>query len=112
MALALIHASPAALASGNTNDYTGIGTASVGRLSADVAGSTLTGIVAPADPTYLVIVNISANTLTITHQDTNSTAANRFLTATGASLTLTQDDTATFWYDLTTQRWRQLTSVA
>lgn len=115
MGLELIPVSPAALAAGNNNDYAGVGASSFARLSADATGSTLTGVVAPTEPgngdRLLVIVNISANTLTIANQDANSAAANQFLTATGANLTLNQDDTATFIYDTATALWRQITGV-
>lgn len=115
MGAELVPVSPAALAAGNNNDYAGVGASSFARLSADAAGSTLTGVVAPTETgtgdRLLVIVNISANTLSITHQDVLSAAANRFLTATGATLPLAADDTATFVYDSTTARWRQITGV-
>lgn len=112
MGLELVEASPAALAAGNNNNYAGIGNSSFARLSADAAGSTLTGVAAPTGNKVLVIVNVSANTLTISNQDANSTAANRFLTASGANLTLNQDDAATFVYDVSTARWRQIAAVA
>lgn len=111
----LVPVSPAALALGNNNDYAGVGASSFARLSADVGGSTLTGVVAPTEAgtgdRILIIVNL-ANTLTITHQDVLSAAANRFLTATALSLILAADDVAIFIYDSTTARWRQVTSVA
>lgn len=106
MGLELVATSPAALAAGNNNDYAGIGNSSFARLSADAAGSTLTGITAGASGRVIIIVNVSANTLTISHADANSAAANQFLSTTGANLTLTQDDIAICIYDATTARWR------
>lgn len=106
MGLELIAVSPAALGLGDNNDYAGIGTSSFARLSADAGGSTLTGIVAGADGRMIVIVNVSANTLTIAHENAGSAAANRFLSTTGANLTLTQDDIAIAVYDAATARWR------
>lgn len=110
MALQLVAVSPAALGAGNNNDYAGIGASSFARLSANAAGSTLTGATGGADGRVLVIVNL-ANVLTITHQDANSAAANRFFTATGISIVLAANDTAVFVYDSTTARWRQVTGV-
>lgn len=110
MALQNAAVSPAALAAGNNNDYAGVGNSSFARLSADGAGSTLTGVTGGADGRELIIVNL-ANTLTITHQDAASSAANRFITTAGASIALGADDMVTFIYDSTTARWRQKTPV-
>lgn len=106
MGLEVLAVSPAALAAGNNNDYAGIGASSFARLSADAAGSTLTGIAAGNSGRVIIIVNVSANTLTISNLDANSAAANQFLSTTGANLTLTQDDIAIAVYDATTTKWR------
>lgn len=115
MGLELIPVSPAALAAGNNNDYAGVGASSFARLSANAAGSTLTGIVAPAETgngdRLLLICNISANTLTINNADGNSAAANQFQTAGGGNLTLNQNQCVWFIYDTTTAKWRQVTAV-
>lgn len=106
MPLVLVPVSPAALGAGNTNDYAGIGVASFARLSANAAGSTLTGIAAAASGTFLKIVNISANNLTLSNNDGASAGANQILTGTGANIVLGQDDTADLIYDATTAKWR------
>lgn len=98
--------SPSALSSGNTNNYAAqvFGTL---RISADAAGSTITGVAGgtvPADK--LRIINISANTLTISHEDVNSDAQNRFTSPTASSVALGQNDCCDAEYDDVSQRWR------
>lgn len=102
---------PTALSS-NVNNYTGITSAlgvggGVSRLSSSSAVD-ITGIAAP----YLNlgvnkrIYNVGSNNITLKHQDTNSTAANRLLSVTGADIVLGADEAAEIWYDATTTRWR------
>lgn len=70
---------PAALA-GTVNDYNpaGLATTNLIRQDASVA-STITGLVAQATGTEIVIQNISAtNTITLSNEGAGSTAANRF----------------------------------
>lgn len=112
MALKLIAVSPAALGVGNNNDYAGVASSSFARLAADALGSTLTGLAAGTDGYFIIIVNVSGNTLTIAHEDANSAAANRFITATGLAVVMAQHDAAFFCYDGVTARWRQVTLVA
>ncbi len=109
--LATRAASPAALAA-TENDYAGAAGFSFARLSGAGGGSTVTGIAGGVDGRFLVVVNISANTITINHQDLGSAAANRVITSTGVAVILTADDAAFFMYDATTSRWRQITGVA
>ena len=111
MGLAAI--SPAALASGTTADYSGIGGASFARLTPNAANSTISGITGGTDGLYLTVVNVAGSgTLSFTNEDAGSTAANRIITSTGATVTLNTNDTATFIYDATTSRWRQVATVA
>lgn len=106
MPLVLVPVSPAALGAGNNNDYAGIGNASFARLSANAAGSTLTGIAAATSGTVIKIVNISANNLTLSNLDGASAAANQILTGTGGNIVLAQNGTADLIYDGTTANWR------
>ncbi len=79
---------------------------------------TLRGLLAPASPVKpgkrLVIYSVGAGTVVLNDQDTNSSAANRIVTGTGAALTLAA---GTGWavlvYDATTTngRWRVLASA-
>lgn len=107
--------SPAALAAGNTNNYnpTDLANTFALRLSGNVVTSVLTGLTAPSagalngDGRTHLLVNIGANPIDITNEDAASTAANRFLTVTGATVTLAQNATMLLWYDTTSDRWRQ-----
>lgn len=69
----------------------------------------ITGIVAPLayqGARRLMLTNIGTANITLTNQDANSAAANRFLLA-GGSTVLGQDASITLFYDQTTQRWRK-----
>lgn len=78
---------------------------------------TFRGLLAPASPTKpgkpLTIYSLGAGTVVLNNQDTNSSAANRIITGTGAAVTLTA---GTGWavvvYDSSTARWRLLGSSA
>lgn len=98
------HTSPAQLTA-NT-DNLDIGQAGVIRLSSD-ASRNLTGIVAPAGPRgkFLLIYNVGSQNIVLIN-DATSTAANRFLNTSGANITLTPNQGAYCWYDITTARWR------
>lgn len=90
----------------NTNNWapTGLATANVIRLSCSTPGFNITGITAPAtDGQVLVLDNIGTFVCTLTSQDTNSTAANRF--AFDKPIALRPSRTVTVKYDLTTARW-------
>jgi hypothetical protein len=104
--------SPSALAAGNNNNYSGSDGRSFARVSGDAGGtSTITGFSAGSDGRMLIVVNISSNNVTITHQDINSMAGNRVITATALSLVLTVDDAVCLIYDAITLRWRQITGL-
>ncbi len=98
--------SPTALTAGNNADWnpTGLSTAETIRASTNAAGSTLTGLSGGASGRQITLINITAGTLTVTCNDTNSLAANRFQCV--DPINLYTDHTATFRYDNTTQRWR------
>lgn len=106
--------SPTALAaSGTTNNYApgGLVDANVVRLTVTpTGGHTLTGLVPPTDTNLLYyLFNISAGateTITLTNEDTNSTAANRFVLPGAASLVMTNQSGVVLWYDATANRWR------
>jgi fibronectin-binding autotransporter adhesin len=100
--------SPAALASGSTNNYNpaGLSTTYTLRLGADVANSTLTGLVAQTGGAMRQICNLGSGSLTLANEDGGSTAANRFV----GSITLAAPGSGrsctTVWYDTTSSRWR------
>lgn len=108
---------PAALASGNTNNWIGLvtnvasnATRHWARISGNVVTSVITGIDATAvqDGDSFELTNVSANAIDITHQDAASAAANRIISPTGATYTIAADETVLIRYDLTTARWRLL----
>lgn len=94
---------PAALAAGNNNDFALPATVSRIRFSANAAGSTLTGLGAGTDGQVIVIQNISANDLTLSPEDVNSLAANRF--AINGAQVLGQNQSLAFMYDSGVARW-------
>ena len=57
---------------------------------------------------FIILVNDSANALSILHESGSSTAANRIYTSTGATLSLAANDSVILIYDTTETRWRVL----
>lgn len=78
--------------------YTGASTATLSGFSA--AGST------PAAGRVLLVINTTANLVTLTNEDANSTAAYRLNLPGAVSMTLGQHQVVTFIYDSTSSRWR------
>jgi hypothetical protein len=101
---------PAALAAGSTNDWnpTGIGQAQVINVTPDAAGSTLTGLVAQAGSRVIVLINQGTGTLTLTHNDAGSAAANRFFLPSAVSLGIVQNSAVMLWYDAAAGHWHAL----
>jgi len=112
---------PATLGAGNNNDWAGLLTGSANnntrhwaRVAGDGGGaSVITGIDATAvqDGDTFELTNVSANNVTLGHQDANSVAANRFISPTAANYVLNADETVLVRYDSTTARWRILTGT-
>ena len=100
--LALKVTTPAQITA-NTNDYA-LGAGSFHRITTD-ASRNITGIVAGTDGAMLILRNAGGFDFVLTNQDVLSTAANRIITGTGASVTYTPDDLAILIYDTTTARW-------
>lgn len=106
--------SPAALGA-NQNDWnpTSLATAAVIRADGSAAVN-ITGLAGGAAGRLLWLTHVgtnAANTLTLTHEDAASTAANRFLLpnadrAGGTILAI--GNTVKLWYDITSSRWRVL----
>jgi len=86
------------------NDYAP-GTDRVQRWSSD-ASRTVTGMVAGASAEERIIINGGSFDIVFAHQSASSTAANRFLSTTGANITLGADAMLFALYDATTLRWR------
>lgn len=114
---------PAALANADANDYNAAGFVSQTfvRLTGDAGGaSAITGMVAPlpvpvggvAAGQLKILVNVSANNVTIKHANAGSAAANRITTTTGADVVLGATDSMILIYDSTSALWRQITTAA
>lgn len=92
----------------NQNNYNPGGRSRVQRWTSSSAFNVtgLTFAIANLDGEDHLIINVGANNIVLTHEDAASTAANRFLSTTGANLTLSANQMAWVIYDNTTQRWR------
>lgn len=88
------------------NDYA-IGAGVVFRLSSD-ASRNITGIAGGADGRMIVIFNVGAQDIVLTNNDAASAAANRIITGTGASVTVTAAGQAILVYDGTSTCWRRV----
>lgn len=75
------------------------------RLTSD-ASRNITGIVAGQDGQVIELWNVGSNNIVLQNENASSTAGNRFLTNTGADLTIVPNNCAKLRYDLTTARWR------
>jgi len=111
-ALSYTSISPAALSTGNNNNYnpTGLSTSVIIRFTNASGGApVVTGIAAPSAPSdgrILIIYNETGDTVTFTHNDSNSLAANRLFNPSLASLTMITHVAFTFLYDGTSSLWR------
>jgi hypothetical protein len=89
-------------------DYSpgGLDQAVVLRLSSD-ASRNISGIQAPVSPdgTFLLLLNVGAQDIVLTHADSNSHYANRFDNPGDASVTLQSGDRIWIFYDVTLERW-------
>jgi hypothetical protein len=88
----------------NQNDYAGA-TADINRLSSDAARD-ITGLSAGTSGQTVVLINVGSFAITLKHQSTSSSAANRILVPWAADYILAADGAAVLVYDATTSRWR------
>lgn len=90
----------------DTNNYAlDIQTYDIFRISASTA-IILTGITAGLyDGQAIILRNVTASIITIKHQNTASSAANRILVSYSGDYTLTQNSSVLLIYDATTSRW-------
>lgn len=88
----------------NQNNYSP-GTKAFQRWSSD-ASRNVTGMVAGTDGETRRIYNVGAQNIVLKHQDTNSTAANRWLCESAADITMGADTSVLATYDTTTACWR------
>lgn len=89
------------------NDYNpdSSGQSSIWRLTSDAA-RTITGIAGGSSGRMLTIKNVGAFSILIADQNASSVAANRIITALGATLYIEAGKSLTFFYDADTERWR------
>lgn len=99
----VVAVTPAQITADQNNYAPGVGW--FHRWSSD-ASRNITGLTAGVDGQVIEIWNVGSQNIVLQNQNASSTAANRFLTSTGADLTLTADKCAEGRYDNTTQRWR------
>jgi hypothetical protein len=100
-----------------TNDYNpaGFSTANMIRQNINANNRQLTGLLAPAVGVNRIVfinnINGSGQDLRLVHNSALSSAANRFLLRDGGGRSLKPNQTAAFWYDHISQRWRPLNRV-
>jgi hypothetical protein len=88
------------------NDYAGFSGYSGARLLPVAGGSTITGIKAEPDGTLLLVENVGSDPFHVTHEDSNSQAANRCWTPDDNKLTIPYQGLLLAKYDGTNSRWR------
>lgn len=99
------------LASGNNNNFNPTGLSSaIAVMCGAGAAATITGMAGGVNGRIVHLLNVSGFTVSITNNDTNSTASNRFVTPGAATLTLTgSSNHGTTWiYDGASSVWRLL----
>jgi len=99
-----------------TDDYspTGYSTCNVIRQDIDIDKRQITGLVAPTGGVRRIIriTNLSTvNDIRFMNNNAGSLAANRFLLRDDNDKDLKPNETASFWYDHTSVRWRPLSRV-
>jgi hypothetical protein len=89
----------------NQNDYNpaGLADASTLRINSDAA-RTITGLAGGEDGRLMIVHNVGAFGIMLSHEDGGSTAANRF--SVGANYTIPANKAVVLQYDSTSSRWR------
>lgn len=89
----------------NQNDYNPAGLSGASLLSITTdASRSITGLQGGANGRHMYIYNVGAQNIVLEHQDAGSSAANRFVNATGADITLTPGQIIHYVYF--SSRWR------
>lgn len=99
--------SPTSL-SASQNDYNPTSLSTANTIRQDASNNVnITGLQGGANGRIIIFHNISAaNTISFTHEDAASSAANRFVCPSSATLTIPVGGTAVIRYDGTSSRWR------
>jgi len=90
-----------------TNDWnpSGFSDAGVVRLTG-ASAVTLNGLIAGGAGRIVMLFNTGTAAMTLAHENTGSTAANRFSLPSSINFSIPANDSATLWYDGTSSRWR------
>lgn len=91
-------------ASSDQNNYV-LGAGDIIRLSTDAARN-ITGIVATFDGDARLLMNIGSFDITLKHQSSSSTAANRFICAGASDYVVSSGSSAPVVYDAASGGWR------
>ena len=95
------------LSGGATDHDVPTGTVTVQRL--DPNGTTaIGGFANPRAERIIIVLNTTANSVTVTHENSGSVAANRIICPNASSFNITGSDGVLFWYDGATARWRTM----
>lgn len=103
---------PAALPSGSTHNYDPVDATTgrsftlfdIVRQATNAAGSTITGLAARAGD-FLILENLGTGVLTLAHESSSSTAANRFTLPNASNLAVAAGASVMLFYDTGTTRW-------
>lgn len=88
----------------NQNDLA-LGTGGIIRISSDAARN-ITGFASGVSGDARLLVNVGSFTITLKHQDTGSTAANRIIGVNSADVEISTQGSVVVYYDGTDSRWR------
>jgi hypothetical protein len=93
------------LSTSQIDDYS-VGTSEIVRFSPS-ENAVITGIAGGEDGVVKLLYNVGTHVVTLSSGNTNSVATNRFTIVSGNAV-LGEGDSASVWYDGTSQRWRVL----
>ena len=101
----------------DVDDYnpTGFSTCNMIRQSISANNKAITGFLAPSAGVNRIIavnnISSSGRDLKFLHNDSNSSAANRLYLRDNGDRTIRPNETAMFWYDHTSSRWRSYNRI-
>jgi len=107
---------PTLTATANNYNPTGFATANMIRQDVNASSRQITGFVAPALGVNRIIminnINTANNDIRFVNNSASSVAQNRLLLRDNSSRSLRPNQTAMFWYDHISQRWRSLNRMS
>jgi len=107
----------AATLTGNVNNWnpTGFASANMIRVDVDANNREITGMIAPSAGVNRIVsinnLNSGSDDIRFKENDASSDAANRFLLRDNADKAIKPNETAVFWYDHTSSRWRPMNRI-